>query len=183
MKWFRSARAKNIPVSGVLLQEKAREVGESLELETFKASNGWLEKLINFQSNVKQKCKNFFYKKFVLPNSGYLLITDKTFGPVTVRFSEAKALVSQLHQSLELPADQKDILSRMLQEYEDEMRHLLQLNNLNSLLEQDIGKMTKKMKSLENTIKQQEMMETELETNYPLLQIIMQVKDVIIKEL
>ena len=44
MKWFRSARAKNIPVSGVLLQEKAREVGESLGLETFKASNGWLEK-------------------------------------------------------------------------------------------------------------------------------------------
>ncbi|GBL74290.1 hypothetical protein AVEN_235283-1 [Araneus ventricosus] len=44
MKWFRSARAKNIPVSGVLLQEKAREVGESLGLETFKASDGWLEK-------------------------------------------------------------------------------------------------------------------------------------------
>lgn len=44
MKWFRSARAKNIPVSGVLLQEKAREIGETLGLETFKASNGWLEK-------------------------------------------------------------------------------------------------------------------------------------------
>lgn len=44
MKWIRSARAKNIPVSGVLLQEKAREVAESLGLETFKASNGWLEK-------------------------------------------------------------------------------------------------------------------------------------------
>ncbi|GBN90921.1 hypothetical protein AVEN_239316-1 [Araneus ventricosus] len=43
MKWFRSARAKNNPVSGILLQEKAREVGESLELETFKASqmDGW----------------------------------------------------------------------------------------------------------------------------------------------
>ncbi|GBO01771.1 hypothetical protein AVEN_129829-1 [Araneus ventricosus] len=39
MKWFRSARAKNIPVNGVLLQEKAREVNESLELETFKASH------------------------------------------------------------------------------------------------------------------------------------------------
>ncbi|GBM51884.1 hypothetical protein AVEN_186175-1 [Araneus ventricosus] len=44
MKWFCSARAKNIPVSGVSLQEKARELGESLGLETFKASNGWLEK-------------------------------------------------------------------------------------------------------------------------------------------
>ncbi|GBN19373.1 Serine/threonine-protein kinase PINK1, mitochondrial [Araneus ventricosus] len=44
LKWFRSAHAENIPVSGVLLQEKARELGESLGLETFKASNGWLEK-------------------------------------------------------------------------------------------------------------------------------------------
>ncbi|GBM17561.1 Major centromere autoantigen B [Araneus ventricosus] len=44
MKWFRSVRAKNIPGSGVLFQEKAKEVGESLGLETFKASNGWLEK-------------------------------------------------------------------------------------------------------------------------------------------
>ncbi|GBN61946.1 hypothetical protein AVEN_44436-1 [Araneus ventricosus] len=43
MKWFRSARAKNIPVSGVLLQEKARELGESLGLETFKASHKWMD--------------------------------------------------------------------------------------------------------------------------------------------
>ncbi|GBM59128.1 hypothetical protein AVEN_255664-1 [Araneus ventricosus] len=43
MKCFCSARAKSIPVSGVLLQEKDREVGESLGLETFKASqmDGW----------------------------------------------------------------------------------------------------------------------------------------------
>ncbi|GBM50963.1 hypothetical protein AVEN_157523-1 [Araneus ventricosus] len=40
MKWFRSARANNVPVSGVLLQEKARELGESLGLETFMDSNG-----------------------------------------------------------------------------------------------------------------------------------------------
>lgn len=44
IKWFRSACAKNIPVSGVLLQEKAREVCENLGSITFKASNGWLEK-------------------------------------------------------------------------------------------------------------------------------------------
>ncbi|GBM80855.1 hypothetical protein AVEN_205056-1 [Araneus ventricosus] len=55
MKWFRSARAKDIPVSGVLLQEKAREVGESLGLETFKASNGWLE---NFRT-----CHNISFKQ------------------------------------------------------------------------------------------------------------------------
>ncbi|GBM95334.1 Tigger transposable element-derived protein 4 [Araneus ventricosus] len=44
MKWFRSARANNVPVSGVLLQEKARELGENLGLETFMDSNGWMEK-------------------------------------------------------------------------------------------------------------------------------------------
>ncbi|GBM73643.1 hypothetical protein AVEN_195936-1 [Araneus ventricosus] len=55
MKWFRPARAKNIPVSGVLLQEKARELGESLGLETFKASNGWLEKF--------RTCHNISFKQ------------------------------------------------------------------------------------------------------------------------
>ncbi|GBN63065.1 hypothetical protein AVEN_92123-1 [Araneus ventricosus] len=55
MKWFRSARAKNIPVSGVLLQEKVREVGESLGLETFKASNGWQEKF--------RTCHNISFKQ------------------------------------------------------------------------------------------------------------------------
>ncbi|GBN41768.1 Tigger transposable element-derived protein 6 [Araneus ventricosus] len=44
LKWFRSAHAKNIPISGVLLQEKAREVNRTLGLDMFKASNGWLEK-------------------------------------------------------------------------------------------------------------------------------------------
>ncbi|GBN76303.1 hypothetical protein AVEN_232952-1 [Araneus ventricosus] len=44
IKWFRSAREKSIPISSVLLQEKAREVGRTLGLDRFKASNGWLEK-------------------------------------------------------------------------------------------------------------------------------------------
>ena len=35
-----------------------------------------------FLSNDKQKCKKFFYKKAVPPNA------DKTFGTLTVRFSE-----------------------------------------------------------------------------------------------
>ncbi|GBM34417.1 Tigger transposable element-derived protein 4 [Araneus ventricosus] len=72
MKWFRSARAKNIPVSGVLLQEKAKEVGESLGLETFKASNGWLEKFwTRHNLSFKQICGE---EKSVNPNE----VTDWT---------------------------------------------------------------------------------------------------------
>ncbi|GBM25939.1 hypothetical protein AVEN_94378-1 [Araneus ventricosus] len=40
IKWFRSARAKKIPISVVLFQEKAREIGRTLVLDTFKALNG-----------------------------------------------------------------------------------------------------------------------------------------------
>ncbi|XP_054721300.1 tigger transposable element-derived protein 6-like [Uloborus diversus] len=43
-KCFSAIRGKNIPVSGVLLQEKAKEVAESLGLQNFKAFNRWLEK-------------------------------------------------------------------------------------------------------------------------------------------
>ncbi|GBO38468.1 Tigger transposable element-derived protein 6 [Araneus ventricosus] len=66
MKWFRSARAKNIPVSDVLLQEKARELGESMGLETFKASNGWMEKFrTRHNISFKQICGE---EKSVNPN-------------------------------------------------------------------------------------------------------------------
>ena len=42
-EWFRAARSKNVPVSGPLIQEKAKLFAEELGIETFKASNGWLE--------------------------------------------------------------------------------------------------------------------------------------------
>ena len=53
-EWFCTMRTKDIPVSGPLLKEKARENAESLKVENFKASNGWLEKFklrhnINFK--------------------------------------------------------------------------------------------------------------------------------------
>ena len=41
--WFQQARAKNIPISGPMLQEKALSFASSLGVDDFKASNGWLE--------------------------------------------------------------------------------------------------------------------------------------------
>jgi len=48
-EWFTQQRAKQIPISGPILQEKARQVAEELgdTSNTFKASNGWLEKFRN----------------------------------------------------------------------------------------------------------------------------------------
>ncbi|CAF2001740.1 unnamed protein product [Rotaria magnacalcarata] len=48
-EWFTQQRAKQIPISGPILQETARQVAEQLGYtsETFKASNGWLEKFHN----------------------------------------------------------------------------------------------------------------------------------------
>lgn len=44
--WFSSQRAKNIPISGPISQERAREIAEGMGLPPgqFKGSNGWLEK-------------------------------------------------------------------------------------------------------------------------------------------
>ena len=48
-EWFTAQPAKHIPISGPLLQEKARQIAEELGLQPdeFKASNGWLEKFRN----------------------------------------------------------------------------------------------------------------------------------------
>jgi predicted DNA-binding protein YlxM (UPF0122 family) len=44
-EWFLVQRAKNLPISGPILQEKARQIATKLgEKIVFTASNGWLEK-------------------------------------------------------------------------------------------------------------------------------------------
>ncbi|KAG5895655.1 hypothetical protein JTB14_008664 [Gonioctena quinquepunctata] len=43
-EWFSKVRDKKIPLSGTLIKEKALEAAEESKCDTFKASNGWLEK-------------------------------------------------------------------------------------------------------------------------------------------
>ena len=40
--WMREARAKDIPISGPILQAKAEELAKELGYPDFKCSNGWL---------------------------------------------------------------------------------------------------------------------------------------------
>lgn len=42
-EWFTAARAKNLPVSGTILQARAMKFAQKFSDTTFKASNGWLE--------------------------------------------------------------------------------------------------------------------------------------------
>ncbi|CAG2205244.1 unnamed protein product [Mytilus edulis] len=43
-KWFNTARAKGIPISGPIIQEKALQIADELTIPDFKASNGWLDR-------------------------------------------------------------------------------------------------------------------------------------------
>ena len=51
--WFQAAKSKGIPIKGYLLQEKAKFFAEQLQLHSFKASNGWLQKF-NEAHNISQ---------------------------------------------------------------------------------------------------------------------------------
>ena len=50
--WFCEARARNIPVSGKLMQEKALLIAMEQGLDNFTPSNGWLESF-NRRHNIK----------------------------------------------------------------------------------------------------------------------------------
>lgn len=54
-EWYQRARIKNIPVTGPMLQEKAKRASEEHGDSEFTASNGWLDrfkKRFNIKSNV-----------------------------------------------------------------------------------------------------------------------------------
>lgn len=53
-QWFVTARNKNVPVSGPLIQEKARKIAEECGVTNFKASNGWLDRF-RTRNNIKFK--------------------------------------------------------------------------------------------------------------------------------
>lgn len=43
VKWFRQARDRNIPLSGLLVRIKTEEFAAGLGMNGFKASTGWLD--------------------------------------------------------------------------------------------------------------------------------------------
>ncbi|XP_063918645.1 tigger transposable element-derived protein 4-like [Zophobas morio] len=44
LKWFTQKRQENVPVSGIILQEKANEMGSKIENKDFKCSKSWIER-------------------------------------------------------------------------------------------------------------------------------------------
>lgn len=54
-RWFLSARSKNIPVSGPMIQEEAQNLARKLGYENFTASNGWLFKFQK-RNNISSRC-------------------------------------------------------------------------------------------------------------------------------
>ncbi|CAH2096716.1 unnamed protein product [Euphydryas editha] len=47
LKWIRQCRGKNIPIGGFMLKEKAKSFAQSLGIEGFAASEGWLSNFKN----------------------------------------------------------------------------------------------------------------------------------------
>ncbi|KAK9737042.1 CENP-B N-terminal DNA-binding domain [Popillia japonica] len=41
MEWFRERRARNVPICGPILKEKAEQIAERSGKSEFKATNGW----------------------------------------------------------------------------------------------------------------------------------------------
>ena len=43
LTWFRKARALNMPISGPILHDVAKQLAQELNVDNFSASNGWLD--------------------------------------------------------------------------------------------------------------------------------------------
>ncbi|VVC38403.1 Hypothetical protein CINCED_3A007896 [Cinara cedri] len=56
-KWFKQTRDKEIPLSGLLIREKAEEFALKLEKHNFKATNGWLNGFKE-RNGIRFKTKN-----------------------------------------------------------------------------------------------------------------------------
>ena len=56
MMWFTQARALNLPVSGPILQIKARELALAMGYSDFSCSTGWLERFKSRHGIVFRKC-------------------------------------------------------------------------------------------------------------------------------
>ncbi|GBL90715.1 Tigger transposable element-derived protein 4 [Araneus ventricosus] len=44
VRWLKHARSQNVPISALILKEKAMEIAEELNIEDFGGRNGWLER-------------------------------------------------------------------------------------------------------------------------------------------
>jgi hypothetical protein len=44
LEWFQQMRSDNVPINGPILREKANEIAFRLNIDNFKASNGWLHR-------------------------------------------------------------------------------------------------------------------------------------------
>ena len=60
LAWFKTARYKEILISGAMIEEQARKVADRLSLRDFKASIGWLNKFRSRRIYIKEL--QFVYK-------------------------------------------------------------------------------------------------------------------------
>jgi len=56
LRWFAQARSRQLPISGPLLCEEATQLAESLRIEEFRATDGWLQRWKE-RNNIKLKKK------------------------------------------------------------------------------------------------------------------------------
>jgi hypothetical protein len=66
-----AARLKNIPVSGPMLQQKAKQIADALGIENFRASDGWLHSF-RHRNNIKFKAERREASAAAIPTEAVL---------------------------------------------------------------------------------------------------------------